>query len=295
MSQILSQDEVDALLRGVTDGEIKTETYERRDGSEIVPYDLTSHDRIIRREMPTLDIINERFSRFFKISISNSLHRVVDIRHVSIDTVKFGDFIKSIPLPTSLNIFRMEPLRGFALLVIEGKIAFFFVDTFLGGSGKESVKIEGRDFTQIEQRLIKRVVLDALINIEKAWKDVHPVTISFIRSEVNPQLAPIVPITDVVIIILFEVEIENIITGTMTICIPYSTIKPIITKLTNLQIDFQSDQLEVNKRWLSHIREMLRSTEIEIVVELGSIRLATRELIKLSVGDVIQLGNDVTK
>ncbi|MBI5183073.1 MAG: flagellar motor switch protein FliM, partial [Nitrospinae bacterium] len=235
-----------------------------------------------------------RFSRFFKISIANSLHRVVDIRHISIDTVKFGDFIKSIPVPTSLNIFRMEPLRGFALLVVEGKIAFFFVDTFLGGSGKGSAKIEGREFTQIEQRLIKRVVLDALINIEKAWKDVHPVTISFIRSEVNPQLATIVPITDVVVIILFEVEIENIITGTMTICIPYSTIKPIITKLTNRQIDFQGDQLEVSNRWLSHIRKRLGSTEIEIVVELGSIRLATRDLIKLSVGDVIQLGNDVT-
>ena len=290
MAQVLSQDEVDALLRGVTDGEIETETDEGRDESEVISYDLTIQERIIRGKMPTLDIINQRFSRLFRISLLNSLRKVVDIKPVSTDTVKFGDFIKSLSVPASLNIFRMEPLRGFALLVAESKIVFSFVDTFFGGSGEGSAKIEGRDFTQIEQRLIKRVILNALSDLEEAWKPVHQLNISFVRSEVNPQFAAIVPITDVVIIIMFEVEMEHT-SGTITFCIPYSTVEPIIAKL---RTGFQSDQLEVDKTWLLRLRERLKEAEVEIVVELGSRELMTRDLIKLGVGDVIQLGNDVT-
>ncbi len=290
MAQVLSQDEVDALLRGVTDGEIETETDDGRDGSEVISYDLTIQERIIRGKMPTLDIINQRFSRLFRISLLNSLRKVVDIKPVSTDTVKFGDFIKSLSVPASLNIFRMEPLRGFALLVAESKIVFSFVDTFFGGSGEGSAKIEGRDFTQIEQRLIKRVILNALSDLEEAWKPVHQLNISFVRSEVNPQFAAIVPITDVVIIIMFEVEMEHT-SGTITFCIPYSTVEPIIAKL---RTGFQSDQLEVDKTWLLRLRERLKEAEVEIVVELGSRELMTRDLIKLGVGDVIQLGNDVT-
>ncbi len=290
MAQVLSQDEVDALLRGVTDGEIETETDEGLDESAVISYDLTSQERIIRGKMPALDIINQRFSRLFRMSLSTSLRKVVDITPVSTDTVKFGDFIKSLPVPASLNIFRMEPLRGFALFVAESKLVFSFVDIFFGGTGEGAVKIEGRDFTRIEQRLIKRVIIDALRDLEVAWKQVHPVNISFIRSEVNPQFATIVPNTNVVIIILFEVEMEHI-SGTITICIPYSTLEPIVTKL---RTGFHSDQLEVDKTWLFRLKERLKETEVEIVVELGGAELMASDLIKLGLGDVIQLDNDVT-
>ncbi|MBI3581824.1 MAG: flagellar motor switch protein FliM, partial [Nitrospinae bacterium] len=208
MSQVLSQDEVDALLRGVSDGEIETEAEDVGGGSGVVAYDLTSQERIIRGRMPTMDIINQRFSRLFRNSLSTALRKVLDVSAVSVDTIKFGEFIKSLPVPASLHIFRMPPLRGFALLVAESKMVFALVDTFFGGTGEAKMKIEGRDFTSIEQRIIKNVVLMALVDLQKAWAPVHPVEMVFVRSEVNPQFAAIVPPTDVVVVIVFEVEMD---------------------------------------------------------------------------------------
>jgi len=285
----LSQEEVDALLRGVTDGEIETETEEAVDESGIVSYDLTSQERIIRGRMPTLDIINQRFTRLFRNSLSSTLRKVLDVSTVSTDTVKFGEFIKSLPVPASLHIFKMDPLRGFALFIAESKLVFALVDTFFGGGGNVSMKIEGRDFTTIEQRMIKKVVLMALEDFEKAWKPVHNVTISFVRSEVNPQFAAIVPPTDVVVVILFEIEMDQV-SGTITVCLPYSTIEPIIGKL---KAGFQSDQLEVDQLWIKRLRERMLEAQVEVVVELGKAIITSKDLVNFKVGDIIQLDNDV--
>jgi flagellar motor switch protein FliM len=288
MSQVLSQEEVDALLRGVTDGEIETEAEYVADDSGIVPYDLTSQERIIRGRMPTLDIINQRFSRLFRNALSSALRKVLDISAVSTDTVKFGEFIKSLPVPASLHIFKIEPLRGFALLVVESKLVFALVDTFFGGVGEAKMKIEGRDFTTIEQRMIRKVVHMVLEDMESAWKPVHQVKMSFVRSEVNPQFAAIVPPTDVVVAIMFEVELDQV-NGTMTVCLPYSTIEPIIAKL---RAGFQSDQLEIDQAWIRRLRDRLTSAFVQINVEMGVASMTTREYMGLRVGDVVQLEND---
>lgn len=288
MSQVLSQEEVDALLRGVTDGEIETEAEYVADDSGIVPYDLTSQERIIRGRMPTLDIINQRFSRLFRNALSSALRKVLDISAVSTDTVKFGEFIKSLPVPASLHIFKIEPLRGFALLVVESKLVFALVDTFFGGVGEAKMKIEGRDFTTIEQRMIRKVVHMVLEDMESAWKPVHQVKMSFVRSEVNPQFAAIVPPTDVVVAIMFEVELDQV-NGTMTVCLPYSTIEPIIAKL---RAGFQSDQLEIDQAWIRRLRDRLTSAFVQIKVEMGSASMPTRDYMSLRVGDVVQLDND---
>ncbi|MEE8484118.1 MAG: flagellar motor switch protein FliM [Nitrospinota bacterium] len=290
MSQILSQDEVDALLRGVSDGEIETEPEEIADDSGVVAYDLTSQERIIRGRMPTLDIINQRFSRLFRNSLSSALRKVLDISAVSTDTVKFGEFIKSLPVPASLHIFRIAPLRGFALMVAESKLVFALVDSFFGGTGEAKMKIEGRDFTTIEQRIIKKVVLMILEDLEKAWTPVHPVEMSFVRAEVNPQFAAIVPPTDVVVVVLFEVEMDQF-SGTITICLPYSTIEPIIGKL---KAGFQSDQLEVDIAWVKRLRERLSMSEVEIKVKLGDTKISSRNFINLKVGTILPLDTDVT-
>ncbi len=290
MAQILSQEEVDALLRGVSDGEIETETEEVIDESGVVAYDLTSQERIIRGRMPTLDIINQRFSRLFRNSLSAALRKVLDVSAVSTDTVKFGEFIKSLPVPASLHIFKMEPLRGFALLIAESKLVFALVDTFFGGTGGASMKIEGRDFTTIEQRMIKKVVLMALEEFEKAWKPVHNVNISFVRSEVNPQFAAIVPPTDVVVVIIFEIEMDQV-SGTITVCLPYSTIEPIIGKL---RAGFQSDQLEVDQMWIRRLRERMVEAQVDVTVELGKTKITSRDLMNFKIGDIIQLDNDVS-
>ena len=291
MSEVLSQGEVDALLRGVGDGDIETETDEApEEVSGIVPYDLTSQEKIIRGRLPTLDIINQLFSRLFKNTFSTLMRKSVNVSTVSTDTIKFGDFIRSLPVPSSLHIFRMEPLRGHGLIVVETKLVFAVVDTFFGGSGAKEAKITERDFSAIEVRMTKSVILSVLEDWEKAWRPVHTVTTNFVRSEVNPQFAAIVPPTDIVLVILFEIEMENI-SGTLTICLPYAAIEPVIPKL---KAQFQSEELEVDQVWVRRLRAELLSTDIEIIAELGGTQITPEELMHFKVGDTLILGNDVT-
>ena len=153
MSKILSQEEVDALLKGMSGGEIEVETDVGPGADGVVVYDLTNQDRIIRGRMPTLEIINDRFARLFRTTLSSSLRKIVDMTTTSVDMVKFGEFMRSLPVPTSLHIFKMDPLRGHAIFVLESKLVFNLVETFFGGSGGGDVKIEGRDFTAIEQQI----------------------------------------------------------------------------------------------------------------------------------------------
>jgi flagellar motor switch protein FliM len=290
MSEVLSQNEVDALLRGVGEGDVETESDQPEEVSGVVPYDLSSQEKIIRGRLPTLDIINQMFSRLFRNSLSTLLRKSADVSTVSTDTVKFGEFLKSLPVPSSLHVFRMEPLRGHGLVVVESKLVFSLVDTFFGGTGSSKLKIVGRDFSAIEIRMTKSVVVKALEDFEKAWKPVHAVSVNYVRSEVNPQFAAIVPPTDVVLVILFEVEMEGF-SGTITVCIPYATVEPIMPKLRE---NFQSEQVEVDQAWIRRLRTQLMQAEVELVVELGKITMSTRDLLKMKVGETIVLGNDVS-
>ena len=291
MSEVLSQGEVDALLRGVGDGEVETETDEvPEEETGVVPYDLTSQEKIIRGRLPTLDIINQMFSRLFRNTFSILMRKSVEVSTVSTDTIKFGDFLRSLAVPSSLHIFRMEPLRGHGLMVVESKLVFAVVDTFFGGSGTKEAKITGRDFSSIEIRMTKSVVLSALEDLEKAWRPVHAVTTNFVRSEVNPQFAAIVPPTDIVLVILFEIEMESI-SGTLTICLPYAAIEPVIPKL---KAQFQSEEMEVDQVWIRRLRTELLATEVELVAELGTSTITPQDLMKFKVGDTLMLGNDVT-
>ena len=291
MSEVLSQGEVDALLRGVGDGEVETETDEvPEEESGVVPYDLTSQEKIIRGRLPTLDIINQMFSRLFRNTFSMLMRKSVEVSTVSTDTIKFGDFLRSLAVPSSLHIFRMEPLRGHGLMVVESKLVFAVVDTFFGGSGTKEAKITGRDFSSIEIRMTKSVVMSALEDLEKAWRPVHTVTTNFVRSEVNPQFAAIVPPTDIVLVILFEIEMESI-SGTLTICLPYAAIEPVIPKL---KAQFQSEEMEVDQVWIRRLRTELLATEVELVAELGTSTITPQDLMKFKVGDTLMLGNDVT-
>ncbi len=289
MSKILSQDEVDALLKGMSGGEIEVETDAGHEADGVIVYDLTNQDRIIRGRMPTLEIINDRFARLFRTTLSSALRKIVDMTTTSVDMVKFGEFMRSLPVPTSLHIFKMDPLRGHAIFVLESKLVFNLVETFLGGTGGGEVKIEGRDFTAIEHQLTRKVVMLALKDMEQAWKPVHEVTMVYQRTEINPQFASIVPPTDVVIVVKFEMEMEHA-AGTITVCIPYSTVEPIRTKL---YAGFQSDQLEVDHEWMRRFREQLKDAEVDFSVELGRAHLQSGELLDLKVGDVLQLDKDI--
>jgi flagellar motor switch protein FliM len=289
MAKILTQDEVDALLKGMGGGEVETESDDSSDDSGITSYDLTNQDRIIRGRMPTLEIINDRFARFFRQTMSTALRKVIDISAFSIDMIKFGEFMRALPVPTSLHIFKAEPLRGHAVMVIETKLVFNLVDSFFGGSGRGYIKVEGRDFTPIEQRLIVKVIKMALADLERAWNPVHPLTLSYVRGETNPQFASVVAPTEVVLVVKFEVELEQSV-GTLIICLPYSTIEPIRQKL---YAGFQSDQLEVDTAWINRFIERVREAQVNLKVEMGRATITAEELMGLSEGDVIMLNHDV--
>ena len=290
MGEVLSQGEVDALLRGVSEGEVETESDQPEEVSGVTPYDLTSQEKIIRGRLPTLDIINQMFSSLFRNTFSSMLRKAADVSTVSTDTIKFGEFLRALPVPSSLHIFRMEPLRGHGLMVVESKLVSAIVDTFFGGTGSQEAKITGRDFSAIEIRMTKNVVLSALKDLEKAWKPVHAVSTNYVRSEVNPQFAAIVPPTDIVLVILFDIELENI-SGSITICLPYAAIEPIIPKL---KAQFQSEEMEIDQVWVRRLRTELLQTEVEMVAELGVSDTTPGRLLEFKVGDTIMLGNDVT-
>jgi flagellar motor switch protein FliM len=289
MEKILSQEEVDALLRGISDGEVETEQEPSAEVGGIRNYDLTSQDRIIRGRMPTLEIINDRFARLYRTSMSASLRKVIDVTVTQTEMVKFGEFIRTLPVPTSLHILRMEPLRGHVLLVLESRLIFNLVDCFFGGTGKSNVKIEGRDFTAIEHRVIQKVVQMVLKDLELSWRPVTPVTFQFTRSEINPQFATIVPPTEVVIVIHYDLELDQLI-GKITLCLPYSTIEPIRSQL---YARYQSDQLEVDLEWVNRVKRQLGDVEVELVVELGKSMIKGRDLLQIAVGDTIVLDQDV--
>ncbi len=285
MSQILSQEEVDALLRGVSGGEIETEQEEVVDPSVVRSYDLTGQEGVIDQRLPTLEMATEKFARIFRSTLSSLLKKIVSTSGVTVSVVKYGSFVKTIPVPASLHIFQLKPLGGSALMVIEPQIAFTLIDLIFGGSGRETYKVEGRDFTLIENNLIKRIALNALADFEKAWDAIIKLDIVYQRSETNPQFAQIVMPSDVVVLMQFEVDM-GFSSGDMTVCIPYSTIEPIRDKL---HVSYQADSFEFDKQWPERFVERLRSSPVSLSVELGRTELSGREIVNLKRGDVIPL------
>jgi flagellar motor switch protein FliM len=289
MSKVLSQEEVDALLKGLVDGEIETESDKGTLEAGITPYDFTSQERIIRGRMPTMEVINEHFARAFRISLSMILRRTVDIQTNFVQMLKFGEFLRSLPLPSSFNIYKMDPLRGQSLMVVDSKLVFALVECFLGGSARTRFKIEGRDFTGIERRIIQKVVLMAFQDFEKAWAPVHPVKMHFIRVEINPMFVGIATPNDIMVISKFQVEMEQT-DGFIFMCMPYATIEPIKGKLYS---GFQSEQLEQDNRWTSRIQEQVQDMEVEVVVELASTMMRAKEILDLAAGDIIMFNKRV--
>ncbi|MCB0324006.1 MAG: flagellar motor switch protein FliM [Bdellovibrionales bacterium] len=291
MNQVLTQDEINALLRGLSDSDIETDTFEDAQEEGIRKYDLASQERIIRGRMPTMELIHDRFARSFRTGLSKFLGRTCFINVGGIEIVKFGLFMKKLPLPSSLHIYRMPPLQGYALLVVSTPLVFGMVDSLFGGKGSGKVKIEGREYTAIETRLIGKVVMMALEILKEAWAPIHPVDFVYVRSEFNPLAIAIVPPTDVVIIVTVEVELEQEST-TLTLCTPYSTIEPIRQKLTT---GFQSNRLEIDTHVIRRMEANIKKTQVDISVELAKGKITTREALELKVGDIVSLDTNPTE
>ncbi len=289
MGEILTQDEVDSLLSGLSAGKVDAETdTEKEEAGDVTAYDFASQERVIRGRMPTFEVINERFAREIRASFSSLLHTTVDISSEALDTLKFSEFGRSLPVPTSLHVFKLEPLRGHGLLVLESQLVFNLIDTFFGGKGTGKARVEGREFTPIEDTMVKKVVMACLEDLETAWAPVEPVKATLVRSEVNPQFAAIVLPTDLVIVTRFEVELEQS-AGTLIVCLPYAMIEPLRNKLS---AGFQAETEDVDYTWLNRLKEIILDSEVELRVQLGKAQIKGERLVYMKPGDVIQLDQD---
>jgi len=279
----LSQEEVDALLKGTTgeDDEVK----EDDDPSKPRDYNLATQERIVRGRMPTYEIINERFARLFRVGLFNFMRRTVDISVGPVKVIKFSEFVRNLVVPTNLNMVHMKPLRGTALLVFDPSLIFLIVDNLFGGDGRFHNRIEGRDFTQTEQRMIQRLLDVVFADYEKAWKSVHPIEFEYIRSEMNPQFATIATPNEVVVTVTFELEIGDT-GGEFHVCIPYAMIEPIRDKLYS---SLQGDHMEVDKRWVRLLSKQVQSAEVELIANLGYTKVTIDQILNMQEGDVIPL------
>ncbi len=280
----LSQDEVDALLKGVNGDEddAKAEAY---DPSIVRPYDLATQERIVRGRMPTLEIINERFARLLRIGLFNFFRRSVEISVGPVRVSKYSDFIRNLVVPTNLNLVHMKPLRGTGLMVIDPSLAFLMVDNMFGGDGRFHTRVEGREFTQTELRIIRRVLDILFETYAKSWEPVYPVEFEYIRSEMNTQFANIATPNEVIVAITFTVELGEV-GGEMHFCFPYSMLEPIKDILTST---LQGEVLGVDKRWVRLMTQQIQAAEVEIVADLAKKKLTLHEVLNLKVGDVIPL------
>jgi flagellar motor switch protein FliM len=286
MSEILSQEEVDALLKGVSEGEVETtQPPKEQDPSAVQTYDLTGQEKVIRGRMPTLETTAEKFARMFRATLSSVLRKVVSVNTLSVHVAKYEEFMKTIPVPASLNLFKMKPLKGLSLFIIESRVVFALVDIIFGGSGREMVKIEGREFTIIENNLMKKIVSNALSDFKDVWKTIIQLDVVYQGTESNPQFVQLVAPTDVVIVMQFEVDM-GFSSGRISFCIPCLMIEPVSKKL---QGGYQEDTFVADKEWTNSFNEGLRCASVNLVVELGRTELSGEEIANLKKGDVIRL------
>ncbi|ATQ75638.1 flagellar motor switch protein FliM [Massilia violaceinigra] len=279
----LSQEEVDALLKGVNGDQDEASTPE--DNTGVRTYNLATQERIVRGRMPTLEIINERFARLLRVGLFNYIRRSAEVSVGSVRVSKYSEFIRNLVVPTNLNLVHMKPLRGTALIVFDPGLVFLLVDNLFGGDGRFHTRVEGRDFTQTEQRIILRILDIVFDSYAKSWEPVYPVEFEYIRSEMNTQFANIATPNEVVVSSTFTIELGSV-SGQIHICMPYSMIEPIRDTLTS---SLQGEALEVDKRWIRLMTQQIQIAEVELVAVLGTARASFDEILNFKVGDIVAL------
>jgi len=289
VNQLLSQDEVDALLKGLDKGEIETETKGLEADLDYEPYDWNTRGRNLKGDMPLLGMINEKFATNIKNSLSASLRRLVEVDAGNLELIKFEEFQRALPIPTSLHLFKMEALKGTGMLVLESRLVFNLLEAYLGGSGTDTTKVEGREFTPIENKIIGRIVSIVLDNLNQAWAETFPIKAVFVRSETNALAVNVVHPTEFLVSVKLEVELNKPI-GHIIVCIPYASIQPIREKLSG---GFQEESEDVDKFWIDKLQQELRRVPVTMSVDLGKTHLSVREFLNMKEGDILVLENDL--
>lgn len=284
MSDFLSQDEVDSLLKGVTGEPDEVEAAEEPAGT-VRPYNLGSQERIVRGRMPTMEILNERFARLFRIALFNLIRRTAEISVGPIRVQKFSEFLRNLPIPANINIVQAKPLRGNGLFIFDPNLVFLVIDNMFGGDGRFHTRVEGREFTQTEQRIIQQLLATVFESYNKAWQAIYSLQFEFVRSELNPQFANIATPNEVVVTTTFEIEFSGV-GGAFHVLLPYSMIEPIRELLYSTM---QGDHMVVDKRWLRTLSKQVQSAEIELTAILGHTQVKFEQILEMRNGDFIPL------
>ncbi len=279
----LSQEEVDALLKGVS-GEAEDEA-PPPDTSAVRPYNLAKQERIVRGRMPTLEIINERLARQLRLVIFNLIRRTAEITAGPVRVVKYGEFTRNLAVPTNLNVVQVKPLRGMALFVFDPNLVFLVIDNLFGGDGRFHTRVEGRDFTPTEQRIIQRLLAMVFAEYEKAWQPVHPLSFECVRSEMHTQFANIATPNEVVVATTFRIEVGAS-SGELHICLPYAMLEPIREKVYSAT---HGEQLDVDRRWVQLLSQQVKLAEVELVANLAQTTVTLEQILAMREGDVIPL------
>ena len=285
--QILSQDEVDALLQGIT-GESQKLDQDDAPSTGIRDYDLASQERIVRGRMPTMEVINERFARNIRIGLFNLIRKSPEVSIGGIKVQKFSAFLREIVVPTNFNVMTIKPLRGSGLIVCDPSLVFAVIDSLFGGVGKYHTRIEGRDFSPTELRVIFRLVETICAEYKRAWTGIYPVELEYQRSEMQPQFANIATPSEIVVATNFTLEIGET-TGSVHFCIPYSTLEPIRDVLYST---IQGDSAEPDRRWVNLLKQQIQSAEVDLVAELAYAGATVEQLLSFKPGDFIELDLD---
>lgn len=287
MSQdFLSQDEVDALLKGVT-GEVD-EAPSEESSAGIKSYDLGRQERIVRGRMPTLELFNERFARLFRIGLFNYMHRTAEIAVGPVRVQKYSEFVRNLVVPTNLNLVQMKPLRGTALVIFDPNLVFIVVDSMFGSDGRFHTRIEGRDFTATEQRIIRGMLDIVFSEYQKSWHPVLNVEFEYVRSEMNTQFANIATPSEIVIAFTCTVELSGN-SSEMHFCFPYSMLEPIRDVLYSTM---HSEQGGEDTRWIKTMRSQLQLAEVELVGTLAKRQITLGEILKMNAGDIVPIEID---
>ena len=286
--QILSQDEVDALLQGITGESQKLDAVEPSGPGGVRDYNLASQERIVRGRMPTMEIINERFARNIRVGLFNFIRKTPEVAIGGIKVQKYSAFLREIVVPTNFNIVSVKPLRGSGLIICDPAVVFAVIDALFGGSGKFHTRIEGRDFSPTELRVIERLIEVVIAEYRKAWQGIYPLEFDYQRSEMQPQFANIATPSEIVVSTSFTLEIGDS-TGMVHFCVPYSTLEPIRDVLYSA---LQGDGAEPDRRWVNLLTTQIQSAEVELVAELARTPATVEQLLALKPGDFIELDLD---
>jgi flagellar motor switch protein FliM len=279
---ILSQEEVDALLRGVS-GEADETAAEAPGAGGVQPYDIGRQERVVRGRMPTLELVHERFARALRGALANLTRHNVEISVAPVRVLRYSEFLRNLAVPANLNLVHVKPLRGTGLMVFEPNLVFQVIDTLFGGQGKLHTRIEGRELTPTEMRIDARMLNLAFDAYQKAWQPVHPVTLEHVRSETNPQFVNIAVPSEVVVTATLSVDLGGA-GGDFHVCLPYAMLEPIRSIIYS---SVQAERGEADSRWLSLLSAQVYRAEAEVVANLAHASVSIGQLMSLQAGDVV--------